>query len=70
MTDILIMDVQLYPGAFVTTDAGTGFVHIAPGHGEDDFNLGQKNKIKFEETVGPDGRLFAQYKRLYRFVRL
>lgn len=48
-------DVPLYFGDFVTTDAGTGFVHIAPGHGEDDFNLGQKYKIKFDETVGDDG---------------
>ncbi|KQO07012.1 isoleucine--tRNA ligase [Sphingomonas sp. Leaf242] len=27
------------PGAFVTTDAGTGLVHMAPDHGEDDFEL-------------------------------
>ncbi len=48
-------DVPLYHGDFVTTETGTGFVHIAPGHGEDDFNLGQKYKIPFDETVGPDG---------------
>ncbi|HJV44801.1 MAG TPA: isoleucine--tRNA ligase [Bacillota bacterium] len=29
-------------GEHVTLDAGTGCVHTAPGHGEDDFNLGQK----------------------------
>ena len=34
-------DVPLLAGDFVTTEAGTGFVHIAPGHGEDDFNLGR-----------------------------
>ncbi|MBV8060431.1 MAG: isoleucine--tRNA ligase [Alphaproteobacteria bacterium] len=48
-------DVPMYFGEFVTTEAGTGFVHIAPGHGEDDFNLGQQYKIKFDETVGDDG---------------
>jgi isoleucyl-tRNA synthetase len=32
-------DVPVLLGDFVTTEAGTGFVHIAPGHGEDDFNL-------------------------------
>jgi isoleucyl-tRNA synthetase len=48
-------DVPLYHGDFVTTEAGTGFVHIAPGHGEDDFNLGKKYSIKFDETVGDDG---------------
>lgn len=49
-------DVPLYQGEFVTTEAGTGFVHIAPGHGEDDFNLGVKKGIKFDDTVGDDGR--------------
>src|SRR5689334_2696853 len=32
-------DVPVVPGAFVTADTGTGFVHNAPGHGEDDFEL-------------------------------
>lgn len=48
-------DVPLHFGDFVTTEAGTGFVHIAPGHGEDDFNLGRKYNVKFEPTVGDDG---------------
>ncbi len=55
-------DVKLYYGDFVTTEAGTGFVHIAPGHGEDDFNLGRKNKIAFDETVGDDGRYLPNVK--------
>lgn len=55
-------DVPLYFGDFVTTEAGTGFVHIAPGHGEDDFNLGRKHKIAFDETVGDDGRYTAAIK--------
>ena len=32
-------------GEHVTTDAGTGCVHTAPGHGEDDFIVGQKYKL-------------------------
>lgn len=32
-------DVPLLEGDFVTDDAGTGFVHIAPSHGEDDYFL-------------------------------
>ncbi|TNE62255.1 MAG: isoleucine--tRNA ligase [Alphaproteobacteria bacterium] len=32
-------DVPLLPGAHVTTDAGTGFVHTAPGHGDDDYQV-------------------------------
>ncbi len=32
-------EVPVLPGAFITADTGTGFVHNAPGHGEDDFEL-------------------------------
>ncbi|MBR0656519.1 isoleucine--tRNA ligase [Plastoroseomonas arctica] len=48
-------DVPLLAGDFVTTDAGTGFVHIAPGHGEDDFALGRANGLPIPETVNDDG---------------
>ncbi len=48
-------DVPVLPGDFVTTEAGTGFVHIAPGHGEDDWHLGQANGLPTPDTVGPDG---------------
>jgi isoleucyl-tRNA synthetase len=48
-------DVPALAGDFVTTDAGTGFVHIAPGHGGDDFALGQKHGIEVPRTVGEDG---------------
>ena len=44
---------------FVTTEAGTGFVHIAPGHGEDDFVLGRANRLEIPETVGDDGTFNA-----------
>jgi isoleucyl-tRNA synthetase len=48
-------DTPLLLGDFVTTEAGTGFVHIAPGHGEDDFLLGRANGLDIPETVGDDG---------------
>jgi isoleucyl-tRNA synthetase len=48
-------DVPLLAGDFVTTEAGTGFVHIAPGHGEDDYHLGRANNITVPETVDADG---------------
>ena len=51
-------DVPLLPGDFVTTDAGTGFVHIAPSHGEDDFLLGQANGLEVPQTVADDGSYF------------
>ena len=48
-------DTPLLLGDFVTTEAGTGFVHIAPGHGEDDFILGRAHGLDIPETVGDDG---------------
>jgi len=50
--------VPLLAGDFVTTDAGTGFVHIAPGHGEDDWHLGKANGIAVPDTVQPDGTYY------------
>jgi isoleucyl-tRNA synthetase len=46
-------------GEHVTTEAGTGFVHIAPGHGEEDFDLGVKHQLEIPDTVGPDGTFNA-----------
>jgi isoleucyl-tRNA synthetase len=46
----------LLPGDFVTTDAGTGLVHMAPDHGEDDFYLCKANGIDPVFAVEPDGR--------------
>jgi isoleucyl-tRNA synthetase len=40
---------------FVTTEDGTGVVHIAPAFGEDDMRLGQKNDLPFIQHVGMDG---------------
>jgi len=48
-------DTPVLLGDFVTTEAGTGFVHIAPGHGEDDFILGRAHNLEIPETVGDDG---------------
>ncbi len=43
------------PGDFVTTDAGTGLVHMAPDHGEDDFDLCKANGIDPVFAVLGDG---------------
>ncbi|MSU57709.1 MAG: isoleucine--tRNA ligase [Pedosphaera sp.] len=40
---------------FVTNDTGTGFVHIAPGHGLDDYNLGRQNNLPIYSPVNDDG---------------
>jgi isoleucyl-tRNA synthetase len=44
------------PGDFVTTDAGTGLVHMSPDHGEDDFLLCKANGIDPVFAVTDDGR--------------
>ena len=44
---------------FVTDSAGTGFVHIAPGHGEDDFFLCRAQNIPVPDTVDGDGTYYS-----------
>ena len=39
---------------FVSMEEGTGMVHIAPGHGIEDYALGKKNKLPIFSPVGPD----------------
>lgn len=41
---------------FVTTEDGTGIVHIAPAFGDDDFHLGQAEQIPLVQHVKMDGR--------------
>lgn len=42
-------------GDHVTVESGTGAVHTAPAHGEDDFVVGKKYKLPVENPVGDDG---------------
>jgi isoleucyl-tRNA synthetase len=57
--------VPLILGEHVTTEAGTGAVHTAPGHGQDDFIVGQRYGLEVSNPVGgngvylPDTELFA-----------
>jgi isoleucyl-tRNA synthetase len=53
-------DVPLLPGAFVDLETGSGFVHIAPGHGADDWELGVQHGIPVPDTLGPDGVFLDQ----------
>ena len=48
-------DVPVLAGDFVTDETGTGLVHIAPGHGQDDFELGLKHNIEVPFTVDEGG---------------
>lgn len=47
---------KVYAADFVTTEDGTGIVHIAPAFGEADLSLGQKENLPFVQHVGMDGR--------------
>lgn len=49
-------DVPMLSGDFVTDEDGTGFVHIAPGHGADDFYLGQQYGVEVTDNVSDDGK--------------
>ncbi|WP_370169593.1 MULTISPECIES: isoleucine--tRNA ligase [Hyphomonas] len=51
-------EVPLLAGDHVTDDAGTGFVHTAPAHGEDDFNVwiaSGRKASDIRDIVNPDG---------------
>lgn len=46
---------KIYSGDFVTTEDGTGIVHIAPNFGEDDFELGKKYELPTVELMDENG---------------
>jgi isoleucyl-tRNA synthetase len=51
--------VPMLAGEHVTEDAGTGFVHTAPGHGADDYLIWLKHGHRdIPETVDPDGAYY------------
>jgi isoleucyl-tRNA synthetase len=53
---------KVYGGGFVTTEDGTGIVHIAPAFGEDDMLLGKENNLPFIQHVGTNGKFKSEVK--------
>ncbi len=47
---------KVVPGDFVTVEEGTGIVHIAPGHGEDDYEIGLKHDLDIYAPVDDRGK--------------
>jgi isoleucyl-tRNA synthetase len=47
---------KAYAAEFVTSDTGTGFVHIAPGHGLEDYGLGSSVGLPIYSPVDDDGK--------------
>ncbi len=48
-------DVPVLQADFVTDDTGTGFVHVAPAHGEDDFYLGKAQGLEITDNLDDAG---------------
>src|SRR5262249_33395774 len=53
-------DAPVLTADFVAVDTGTGLVHIAPGHGEDDYDLGKKAGLAIYNPVDDDGRFIPE----------
>jgi len=49
-------EVPIILGDHVTTDAGTGAVHTAPGHGLEDYVVGERYGLAVDNPVGDDGK--------------
>ncbi len=49
---------------FVAMDTGTGLVHIAPGHGEEDYELGRSLGLRVYNPVDDDGRFVPEVEHL------
>jgi isoleucyl-tRNA synthetase len=50
---------RIVPAEYVTTEEGTGLVHLAPAFGEVDRQIGRENGLPSLNPVGPDGRFTA-----------
>jgi isoleucyl-tRNA synthetase len=53
-------DSKVATAEFVARDQGTGLVHIAPGHGEEDYELGRQIGLKIYNPVDDDGRFTSE----------
>ena len=51
---------KVYAADFVTTDTGTGIVHIAPAFGADDWELSKKERLPFVQHVAMDGTMKSE----------
>ena len=53
-------DAKVVLGEFVTQDQGTGAVHIAPGHGQEDYEVGMRYGLPVMAPVDPEGKFTAE----------
>ena len=57
--------IKVFPSSHVTSETGTGFVHIAPNHGLEDFEVGKKFNIKNLPSVNEKG-LYTENIKLFK----
>ena len=50
---------KIWAADYVSTESGTGIVHIAPAYGEEDFNLAKENEIPVIHTLDEFGKYLA-----------
>ncbi|HHZ20898.1 MAG TPA: isoleucine--tRNA ligase [Firmicutes bacterium] len=53
---------KVYGAEFVSTEDGTGIVHIAPAFGEDDYQLGRRYDLPFLQPVDQEGKFTPEIK--------
>ena len=53
-------------GDYITTESGTGLVHTAPGHGQEDYIVGQKYGLAILAPVDGDGNFTAEAGELFK----
>ncbi|MBI2340633.1 MAG: isoleucine--tRNA ligase [Deltaproteobacteria bacterium] len=67
-------DSRIVPGEHVTLESGTGVVHIAPGHGQEDYEVGQKYRLETLCPVDAQGKFTslsdAQYEEVKKWEGL
>jgi len=62
-------DVPAHYADYVTDEDGTGFVHVAPSHGPDDFVLGQKYGLEITDNLDDDGS-FKEHVPLFAGLKI
>ncbi len=62
-------DVPAHMADYVTDEDGTGFVHVAPSHGPDDFLLGQKYGLEITDNLDDDGS-FKEHVPLFAGLKI
>ena len=55
---------HILPAAFVTTEDGSGVVHLAPAFGQDDFEMSKKFKLPVPQPVSPNGHFTDEIRNL------